>query len=75
MFFGGKKLTKSQKAQGAGVAYTTHIFWPLKTNGLNSYDSGGIPRDRRLLHIICCALGGPILGFWGVGLVAELGFT
>ena len=66
------EITKSPRSRG-GIQ-KTH-FLVTQKNGLFSYDSGGIPRDRRLLHIIFCALGGPILDFWGVCGVASLLFT
>ena len=56
------------------MAYKKHIFWSLKKNGLFSYDSGGIGADRRLLHGMFFALGGPILDFWGGSRGMLIGF-
>ena len=75
LFLGGKKMTKLQKAQGIRMAYKKHIFWSLKKSGLKSDNPNKLSSDQRLLHIIFCALGGPILGFLGVGLAGTLANT
>ena len=44
-----------------------HTFWgDTQKSCLKSYKQIKKSRDQRLLHIIFCALGGPILDFWGV---------
>ena len=56
------------------MAYKKHIFWSLEKKGLKSYNPNKLSRDRRLLHGMFFALGGPILDFGGGSRGMLIGF-
>ena len=75
LFLGGKTMTKLMNLQETQLASPSQGGDCMTHCGPKSYKPTQNWGYRRLLRVSLGALGGPILGFWGVGLAAELGFT
>ena len=75
LFLGGKKIAKSLKMQEKQLGYPSEggachaTLWP------EMGFTDGMAWHRRFLRVSLVALGGPILGFLGVGLAGTTVIT